>query len=370
MPGLKTVPALVLALTLAANCSAAPGLPTASPAPTAQPERTPGRPAALRATPTAISTRPSPPSATATATATATPTATPTVTPTPHPLAWATIAKLRAREYGGSGIRVVGVLEERPSFTRQLIEFPSDGLTVRGFMNVPRGEGPFPVVVVTHGYVNPAAYRTLAYTTRYADAYAEAGFLVLHPDLRGHGQSDPGPNAFRAGYAIDVLNLLHQLDSLPQADPGRVALWGHSMGGGITIKLLTLSDRVAAAVLYGSMSADEAANYQRIVQVFTGGAAAGSESLPLAPEQAPELYERISAINHLEAVSAPLQLHHGAQDGEVPPDWSVDLHRRLQALDRPSELFLYEGQGHSLQGAAYELFNRRVIDFLRRELGP
>jgi esterase/lipase len=42
------------------------------------------------------------------------------------------------------------------------------------------------VVAVLHGYVEPSRYRLLAYTTPYADFLAERGFLVSHPNYRGH----------------------------------------------------------------------------------------------------------------------------------------------------------------------------------------
>lgn len=358
--------ALLLGLALAAAACGArpqPAAPTAAPPLTSTPQ--------ARASPALTPThRPTAtPAPTQTVTPTVTPTLTstpaPTATATPHPLGWATVPALRQRAYGGSGVEVLDVLGSGQGFIRYLIAFPSDGLTVRGFMNVPQGEGPFPVVITVHGYVNPATYQTLSYTTSYADAYASAGFLVLHPDLRGHGRSEPGPNAFRSGYAIDVLNLIHQLDSIPQADPERVGLWGHSMGGGITIKVLTVTDRVDAAVVYGSMSADEAANHQRIL-FFSGGQAAGSESLPVSPHEDPALYGALSPVNFLDALRIPVQIHHGEEDAQVPVEWSKDLAGRLPG----AELFLYPGQGHSLQGEARALLDRRVIEFFRRVLSP
>ena len=74
-------------------------------------------------------------------------------------------------------------------------------------MNVPQGEGPFPVVLVLHGYVDPARYNTLTYTTGYADALARAGYLVIHPNFRNWPPSDSGPEDYRVGQAVDVLHL-------------------------------------------------------------------------------------------------------------------------------------------------------------------
>ena len=61
-----------------------------------------------------------------------------------------------------------------------------------------------------------------------------------------------------------------QAGPLAKADPQPIGLWGHSMGGGIALRVLTVSDDVEAAVLYGAMSGDEALNHKRILY-FTNG---------------------------------------------------------------------------------------------------
>jgi dipeptidyl aminopeptidase/acylaminoacyl peptidase len=273
------------------------------------------------------------------------------------------IESLRARGYGGGSINMLKTLAVTPAFTRTLISYPSDGLNLQGFMNVPRGRGngPFPVVLVLHGYVTPSTYRTLAYTTRYADALARAGFLVIHPDYRGHGDSEDGLNMFRTGYAVDVLNLIALVKQLPQAKADAIGLVGHSMGGGIALRVITVNKDVKAAVLYGSMSGDEDANFERI-QHWRGGARSPEQDVPA------EIIARISPINYLADVQAAVSIHHGARDDSVPPAWSVDLRERLVALDKPLEYFNYPGQPHTFIGNGDALFIRRMTAFLNKRL--
>lgn len=104
------------------------------------------------------------------------------------PLQWS-IPALSARRYTAGPLTSRGVLSRGSGFTRYALQFSSDGLTQYGFVDVPDGSGPFPMIVMVHGHVSASAYHTLDYTTRYADALARAGFLVLHPDLRGYGRS-------------------------------------------------------------------------------------------------------------------------------------------------------------------------------------
>jgi dipeptidyl aminopeptidase/acylaminoacyl peptidase len=231
------------------------------------------------------------------------------------------VESLRARAYGGGEFNVERDLQATNAFTRSLINFTSDDLKVFGFMNTPRGSGPFPVVLVLHGYVNPRTYRTpFTYTQRYADALARAGFLVIHPDYRGHGRSEGSQeegNLFRTGYAIDVLNLIEHVKRLPNARPGAIGLFGHSMGGGISIRVLTVNPDVKAAVLYGSMSGDERLNVDRIKNVFSGASTMPEDDVPLG---------------------------------------------------KPVEYFSYSQGGHSLRGRNYTTLMGRVVRFFRAQL--
>lgn len=326
------------------------------------------------ASPTATATPvPSPtPTATLTPTTTPSPTASPTstLTPTPDPYAGLTIAAVAGRSYGGGSLVIAETLEVTDSFTRSLITYPSDGLTLAGFMNVPQGEGPFPVALVMHGYIAPEQYNTLAYTTRYADALARAGFLTLHPNYRNWPLSDPGPELFRVSHAEDALNLIALIRSqagqpgpLEKADPGFIGMMGHSMGGGITLRTITASQAVDAAVLYGAMSGDERQNFEKILE-WSGGQR-GLEDLAVPAEA----LARISPIFFLDRINIPVSLHHGENDGTTPLAWSLDLCEQLQSLGKPVECFTYPGQPHTFQGEADQLFIQRMIEFFERERG-
>lgn len=278
-----------------------------------------------------------------------------------------TIEHLRRRSYGAGELKVERTLQVTNAFTRSLISFTSDGLTVYGFMNTPKGAGPFPVVLVLHGYVNPRTYRThTTYTRRYADALARAGFLVLHPDYRGHGRSEgdgeDAANLFRTGYAIDVLNLIEHAVRLPNAAPGAIGLFGHSMGGGIALRAAVVNPSVEAIVLYGSMSGDERLNVDRIKRVFRGVAYMPEDDVPL------DLWDAISPVHYAADLHAAVELHHGTRDPQVSVNWSRDLHARLSALGKAATLYEYPDAGHSLRGHDYTMMMERVTRFFSAHL--
>lgn len=314
--------------------------------------------------PAAIAT----PALTGTPWSTAVPTITPTPgpSPTPDPYAGLTIAELALRPYGGGELRIVETMAELPNFTRSLITYPSDGLTIYGFMNTPPGDK-LPVVLVLHGYVDPADYQIQAYTTPYADAFANAGYLVIHPNYRNYPPSDSGPNLFRVGYAIDTLNLIALIKTqagqpgpLAQADPEAIYLFGHSMGGGVALRVISISSDVRAAALYGAMSGDEQKNFARIWE-WSGG-----EDGRIELDTGDDLLRAISPSYHLERIRVPVSLHHGLDDGVVPPIWSDQLCEALRGLDKPVECLHYAGQPHNFDSAGQRRLLVNVRDFFAR----
>ena len=290
----------------------------------------------------------------------------PPVPPTPDPYAGLSIDELTARTYGDGELRIEAVLDVSATFTRTLINFDSDGLRVVGFMNVPTGDGPFPVVIVNHGYIDPAVYNTLTYTTRYADALAAAGYITIHPNFRNYPPSDTGPNEFRTGFAIDVLNLIElirkqggQPGPLVKANPALIGLWGHSMGGGVTLRTITVSSHVRAAILYGAMSGDEQRNHERIIFFSNGGRGLWADDA--APDDV--VLQRVSPSNYLDRITAAVGIHHGEFDDQVPLAWSEELCAQLQALAKPVECYTYPSMPHTFVGQGDQLFIERTIAF-------
>ncbi len=354
MTSFRFFPNWLLCLTLwlwVAACSAAtPTLaPSTTPSPTPQNTLTPAP------LPTAT------PTFTPTLTPTPPPTVTPTPTPTPDPFAALTIDGLSARTYGGGELQIKEGYGSNASFTRTLIAYPSDGLTIYGFMNVPRNAGSYPVVIVLHGYINPAIYNTIAYTTRYADALARAGYLVIHPNLRGYPPSDGGPNPYRVGMAIDVLNLIALIKQqagkegpLQKANANAIGLWGHSMGGGISTRVMVVNADVRAVVLYGAVSGNEGENAKRFP--------ANAIDVPA------DTLQKISAVNYFERVTAAVSIHHSDADPTVPIEWSRDTCERLQQLRKRVECFTYNGLPHTFNGEGDQLFMQRVQAFFDAHL--
>ncbi|MEP7136361.1 MAG: acetylxylan esterase, partial [Chloroflexota bacterium] len=169
-------------------------------------------------------------------TETLTPSPTPTIDELIYPY---TIDGLRQHNYQSGDIHIRSTLDETDKYTSYLIDYPSDGLTITGVMQIPVGEGPFPVIVMNHGFFARSIYNSGDGTDRSSAYLAEHGYITLASDYRSWGDSDVGESFFYSGLVIDVINLINAIPSIPRADPQRVGIWGHSMGGGVTIKVLT-----------------------------------------------------------------------------------------------------------------------------------
>jgi uncharacterized protein len=322
-----------------------------------------------------------------------TPSAIPRATLTPSPTLTIdalifpyTIEGLRQHEFRSGNIHIRSKVSENDKFTTYLIDYPSDGLRITGVMRIPAGEGPFPVILMNHGFFSRAVYKSGDGTDRASAFLAGHGYITLASDYRSWGASDIGHSFFYSGLVIDVINLLNAIPSIEQADPDRIGMWGHSMGGGVTIKALTLEPRIQAAVLYSPVSADFADVIDRwgpgcFGDIAQGELILGCNSSDVIPESLPrqvqdayrfaasdaDTLREISPYYRLNYVDVPIQIHYGTEDGTylsgTPPQWSVKLTQALRDAGKQAELYQYEGEGHSFIGQPWFDFMARTLRF-------
>jgi dipeptidyl aminopeptidase/acylaminoacyl peptidase len=329
------------------------------------------------------------PSATATPTLTATPSATLTVTPTPtptlHPLM---IDTLRSREYPGSDIVIEETLEPGVNYSRYLTSYQSDGLKIYALLTVPNDERPasgWPSIVFNHGFIPPTQYRTTERYVAYVDTLARNGYIVFRSDYRGHGNSEglAGGAYGSPDYVIDVLNAAAALRRYPEADPDRIGMWGHSMGGYITLRSMVTDPDIRAGVIWAGVVAsyeDLLTRWRRTATPGPGTPGAGALT-PVAPrgwrgflvnefgspEENPAFWASISANSFLADLSGPVQLHHGTADTSMPLEFSQTLAEQLTAAGQPGELYVYEGDNHNLSGF-FSLAMQRTVEFFDRHV--
>ena len=125
--------------------------------------------------------------------------------------------------------------------------FPSGDGRCTAWLTLPAGRGPFPAVVLVHGF---GATHVMA-LSNYERWFSEAGMAVVSFDFRRIGES-PGEPRQR----IRVKDMLADTDAAlswaqaqPAIDPERVALWGTSLGASHAMVTAARRPDVAALVV-------------------------------------------------------------------------------------------------------------------------
>jgi uncharacterized protein len=319
-------------------------------------------------------------------TATSRPTPLPSETPTSTPLPTATpflnplqIEAMRAREYPGSDIVIEQTLDPGVNYSRYYVSYRSDGLKIYALMTVPNGEKPatgWPVIIFNHGYIPPDIYRTTERYVAYVDLIARSGYIVFRSDYRGHDRSEGEARGAYSSpdYTVDVLNAVASMKRYPDADPNRIGMWGHSMGGYITLRAMVISKDIKAGVIWGGV----VASYPDMLMRWRRGPSAAATPTPSArswrfslisqygtPEENPAFWNSISANSYLSDLSGPIQLHHSTTDEEVPLEFSETLFYQLLDAKQYVELYKYEGDNHNIS-KNFSTAMQRTIEFFDR----
>ena len=334
------------------------------------------------APPTSSSTPTIVPSSTASPLPTANPTETtastpiPTATPIPHPLE---ISAMRARDYPGSDIIIEDVLDPGVNYSRYYVSYLSEGLKIYALMTIPNGEKPatgWPVVIFNHGYIPPDVYRTTERYIAYVDLIARSGYIVFRSDYRGHDRSEgnAGGAYSRPDYTVDVLNAVAAMKKYPDADSNRIGMWGHSMGGYITLRSMVISQDIKAGVIWAGV----VASYPDLLYNWRRGPTASPDSTPRpgswrstfvdqygSPEENPGFWNSISANSYLTDLSGPIQLHHGTSDEDVPLEFSENLFFQMLDVGEYVEFYKYDGDNHNIS-KYFSTAMQRTIEFFDR----
>ena len=148
---------------------------------------------------------------------------------------------------------------EFPKFVRQKITFDSgDGDSVPAYLFLPVGRRRRrPAVLCLHqttkiGKDEPAGLGGKE-NLHYAIELAELGFVAMAPDYPGYGEYSI--DSYAMGYASATMKGIRNhrravdlLTSMPEVDPGRIGVIGHSLGGHNALFLAAFEPRIAAVV--------------------------------------------------------------------------------------------------------------------------
>lgn len=209
---------------------------------------------------------------------------------------------------------------------------------------------------------------------------------MFRSDYRAHTSSEGEARGSYGypDYTIDVSNAVASMRKFPDADPARIGMWGHSMGGYITLRAMVIDPGIKAGSIWAGVIASYPDLISRWRRPSSGSAPAVTPSTPSqsrrwrtklleqygTPEENPEFWNSISANSFLDELSAPIQLHHGTVDTSVPVEFSKSLYDQILAVDGTSELYLYPGDNHNVS-VNFNTAMQRTIEFFDKYVkGP
>ncbi len=294
------------------------------------------------------------------------------------------IEEMRKKSYPGSDIQIEQELGNGSNYKQYVVSYKSGGFKIYALLTVPLAEMPkngYPAIIFNHGYIPPEQYSTTERYVAYVDGFARNGYVVFKPDYRGHGKSEGQPEGayYSPAYTTDVLNALSSVKKIKEVNPQKIGMWGHSMGGNITMRAMVVSKDIKAGVIWSGVvgTYDDLINrWVRAVPFRPSSSEAQAHVTSIrrklmdkygTPTQNPTFWNTIDPHAHLRDISGPIELHHSAQDDEVPEAFSQSLYNDLKKAGKTSELFTYEGTDHNLS-QGFNLAMQRSVDFFNKYL--
>ncbi|UOZ05982.1 S9 family peptidase [Amycolatopsis sp. WQ 127309] len=217
-----------------------------------------------------------------------------------------------------------------------------DGYPVHGWLVLPEGEGPHPVLRVVHG--GPFAQQDWAVFDE-AQVFASAGYAVVLGNPRGsagygqqHGHAIT--HAFGTVDADDVLALLDKALERPDLDASRVGIMGGSYGGFMTSWLASHhGERFRAAWSERAVNAwDSMAGSSDIGYTFVDSYIGAD----------PEVQRDRSPLSYADKIRIPFAVVHSEEDWRCPLEQAQRMFVALRRAGVDAEFLLFPGEGHEL----------------------
>lgn len=293
----------------------------------------------------------------------------PLASPTETPEA-TTLRNLIEAQHETPALTIGEELATADGYRTSAVAFESERLTIHGVLHTPDGDAPFPAVVLVHGAVDRDTWSPLEQLVDEQRRLATAGYVVLVPDLRNHGNSDDDPDYptdLEMGTSADVMHAARALAALPNVDPDRVGVVGISFGGVMTFNAMVVAPDIAAAFVAmapGNLSAWE--NFSRFIPADSPPYQAMVD-LRGTPDSNPEFWADVSAATFVDRAAGPLLIVQGTADQVVPPAWAEDTRRAFEGASKDVELVQIDGADHSFEPARDEAWGH-VLDFLAEHL--
>ncbi|MUP44433.1 hypothetical protein E0K83_01570 [Gramella sp. BOM4] len=192
---------------------------------------------------------------------------------------------------------------------------------------------------------------------------ANQGFIFLMIDGRG----TPGRGAGFRNFSYanfgqvelqDHISAIQQLAAKHSfIDSDRIGVSGHSWGGHFALRAVLEHPEIYKAA-HLSAAAIDPVSFRVAIEAYMG----------CLPTDCPEAYRKAALTPHLDKLKAPILIHHGTADDDVPIEDSYELVEALQNLNyRDFEFIEFEAMDHIIM--RNPKWEQDLIHFFKKELG-
>jgi len=241
------------------------------------------------------------------------------------------------------------------------VHWQNDGFNLQGWLLYPKNFDPgkrYPMVVSVHGGPGAMVHSSWPGPHSFAVALSADGYFVFFPNPRGsfgQGEAFTRANVKDFGYGDfrDIMTGVDQVMKQAPVDEHRLGITGWSYGGYMTMWAVTQTDRFAAAVAGAGL-----ANFQS----YYGENQIDQWMIPFFGASVyddPQVYAHSSPITFIKKAKTPTLVVVGDSDGECPTPQSYEFWHALKTLNVPTELVVYEHEGHSFADPKHQ---RDVIE--------
>jgi len=278
---------------------------------------------------------------------------------------------LAQKSFPSGEIKLGKVLSKEEKYTSYIFTYQSDGKTISGMVNLPKGGGKFPVIILLRGYADKTYYHTGLGTERSANFLAENGFLTLAPDFLGYAYSDlEDEDILKARFyrPVEVLSLLSAVSNLPSADSSRIGLWGHSNGAQVALSVLEITGKNYPTSLWAPVSLD----FPECLLTYLGE----EEEVGNPVKEKVDLFLRsndpkqFSISPYFDKIKASFLVHQGTVDELIQMQWTEDLVKNLEKQGNEVNFYKYKGENHNFNWykTTGDTLRQRDLEFFRKNL--